>query len=189
MSDLLRADRCHLVVVCDADAVFINLHLPFEWLLNRWEYQLNTSMATARDPDNEPQNFDTKGRNTINTGFMIAQNLPRTRDLLKALEDCPDNEEKYPNCAKFKYTHPHEQGAYSEYIRYEFEDSVIEIPCSEANGYPQRSLPGCDGIFVRHSWHDKGLPRRELEESLTANFMARVHKEFLNTVDTIALDM
>jgi len=136
----------------------MNLNLPLEWLFNRWNITHETSLSLPLDPD-EPQNKDrTRGNTNLNCGFVIAQNLPRTHEILEAWQQCPDLPNRFPDCEKWKVTWPAEQAAFGEYIRYAFNktEDIKEIPCDEANGFPG-SGSECRGVFVRHHWSDKTL--------------------------------
>lgn len=143
---------CQFTVSIDADATFVNLNLPFEWLMNRWNVTSKTSLTMARDPEFD-FNRDSRGDILLNCGFVVAQNLPRTHQILKAWENCPDNEVKYPNCSEWKNPWPAEQKAFGEYIRPEFTKptDINAIDCSEANGFPEAEQ-GCDGMFLQHHW-------------------------------------
>jgi hypothetical protein len=186
LADTLGEEDCHITLSIDADATFMDLSLPFEWLLNRWGVTPGTSLTMPRDPD-EPQNLDAaRGNINLNCGFVIAQNLPRTQEILKAWASCPDDEIRFPNCSRWKSAWPAEQAAFGEYIRYEFDEpeDIREIECDEANGFPG-SDGGCTGVFVRHHWTDKALVKAAMADVLAAATMARIHREFLNDEEVV----
>ncbi len=179
-----------MCISIDADAVFTHLSLPFEWLLSRWGVQPGkTSIAMALDPD-KPFNRDTYGRRVTNAGFVVAQNLPRTHDMLAAWSSCPDAEERFPDCAKWKKPWPAEQRAFADYIRYEFNDEhdVLEIPCTEGNGYPQSDTE-CTGEFVRHFWIKKAtLLKPGVSASLAQAMLGLAHNDFISRKDEVVLE-
>lgn len=149
ISDMLL-DGCEIVVSIDHDAIFQNLNLPMEWLLNHWNFTRKTSFAMALD-NHWGQNEDEQGVLNINAGFIVTQNLPRTHDILRAWDSCPSNSTAYPGCRKFIWNWPSEQGAWGNFMRREFNetDDYIEIPCTEANGFPGMGTE-CFGELIRH---------------------------------------
>lgn len=191
IAELLKQhDIC---IYMDSDAIFNHLHLPFEWLLNYWRFQPGkTSMALALDP-NGPKNKDKTElkRVNANTGFIISQNLPRTYEILNAWETCPDEGSKYVNCTRFLRApsgQVTDQGAFSTYIRYDYKDDIIELPCTEANGFPE-SHSGCNGDFVRHFWTGKHFKLKGgVGESLAGALLEWAHKDFLASKSGFFLD-
>jgi hypothetical protein len=148
-------------------------------MLNRWNVTKSTSLTLAFDPD-EPQNKDAARNGTLlNCGFVVAQNLPRTFEILDAWSHCPDTEERYPGCSRWKTTWPAEQAAFGEYIRYDFDGAhdIHTVPCDEANGFPTSGTE-CSGRFVRHHWTDKGLVRGMVNDAVMYGAMNRVHQHF-----------
>jgi hypothetical protein len=153
------------VVAMDADVTIPHLDLPLEWMFNRWGIASHTSMALPWDTEewrgNVSISWDSKGLRVLNTGFVVAQNIPTTIELLEAWRDCT-GETRYPGCAFWKEHWSHEQRAFSEYIRYDFNktpETIVSIPCDDAVGWPgfQKELEGnnpnisdCNGNFVRH---------------------------------------
>lgn len=149
ISDMLL-DGCKITVSIDHDAIFQNLHLPFEWLLNHWNFTRNTSFAMALD-NHWGQNEDEHHVLNINAGFIITQNLERSHEILRAWDSCPSNQNAFPNCHNYIFDWPAEQGAWGNYIRRMFNDTndYIEIPCTEANGFPGMGTE-CFGSLIRH---------------------------------------
>ncbi|KAF2103270.1 hypothetical protein NA57DRAFT_63856 [Rhizodiscina lignyota] len=189
-SALSRILKSHDVCISiDADAVFTHLSLPFEWLLNRWRVvPEKTSLAMALDPDRS-WNKDSYGKVVNNAGFVVAQNLPRTHDMLAAWTSCPDDEVKYPNCSHWKNPWPAEQRAFADYIRYEFdqEHDVKDIPCAEGNGYPESGTE-CKGQFVRHFWLKKGeLLKPGVSASLAQAMLGLAHESFIARKEEIVV--
>jgi len=43
--------KYEVLVVVDSDAIFSNLHLSIEWLMNRWGVGRDTALALAKDPE------------------------------------------------------------------------------------------------------------------------------------------
>ncbi|KAF2757899.1 hypothetical protein EJ05DRAFT_485979 [Pseudovirgaria hyperparasitica] len=182
------ADHLHdydFVVSIDADAQIRFPQLPFEWLLNRWNVTKETSMTMALDPD-DPPNHDVHGRLHDNAGFIVAQNLPRTHDLLKTWAACPDEPSpEFENCARWKHPWPAEQAAFAEYIRtiYNEPNDLNEIPCDEANGTPDFTpngefQHGCKGKFVRHHTLSKDAIKETIQNGHMGVIMGRMHQDF-----------
>lgn len=122
-------DQYKFVVFIDADATIQHLELPLEWLFNRWNIGHETSIAMPIDTrqfinGNENTSGDSKGRTTLNTGFIIAQSLPLTFEMLDAWKTCPEGK-RYPECGQWANVWSHEQRAFSEYIRYDFNNIVV----------------------------------------------------------------
>lgn len=168
------------VIFIDTDAQFQHPEIPVEWLLNRWNITHQTALALAREPD-RAYNLDANGRLNDNTGFMIAQNIPRTHEMLKAWISCPDEPiEEFKGCAHWKTTFLGEQGAFSEYlrVRYNEPDDVIELPCDESNGYPGADGE-CHGRLVRHVWTAKDSTKGIINDSFMQVLMWQLHKQFM----------
>jgi hypothetical protein len=104
MSDMLL-DGCRIIISIDHDAIFQNMMLPMEWLLNSWNFTRHTSFAMALD-NHWGQNEDEYGVLNINAGFIVAQNLDRTHEILRAWDSCPSNETEYPGCRRFIHDGP-----------------------------------------------------------------------------------
>lgn len=180
LASTLSPDRCEITISIDADASFMNLNLPFEWLLNRWNFTTTTSMALALDPVHEVNNDARHGRTNLNAGFVIARNNDRTQQILKAWSACPDDNITYPDCARWKNEWPAEQAAFSEYIRYQFtdEEDIKAIECGDANGYPE-SNTDCHGTFIQHHWIKKDLVRPAVVETVMSGFVERLRGGFV----------
>jgi hypothetical protein len=172
-----------IVVSIDADAIFTHLELPYEWLLNRWNFTRDTALAMPLDPTqrlDKPaswkfHNYDSKGRLRDNPGFITAQNIPRTFEMLEEWEKCP---ERIPGCERFTTEYPAEMGAFSEYIRYNFEDSLREFPCTEGNGFPGMGTE-CEGLFVRHYTTEKEWLKGGVEEILTESIVEVLRQDLV----------
>jgi hypothetical protein len=169
-----------VVVAIDADAVFNHPEIPLEWLFNHWNITNNTAITMSIDPD-EKANYDVYGKLNNNAGFIIAQNLPRTHEMLRAWAACPDEpSEAYAKCSRWKKPWPAEQAAFSEYIRYIYADpnDVHELPCDEANGFPE-SDKGCAGRFLRHMWWRKWDIKHRVDNGIMQYLMAKIQKQFM----------
>ncbi|KAH7066567.1 hypothetical protein FB567DRAFT_261116 [Paraphoma chrysanthemicola] len=158
-------DDYDFVIAMDADVTIAHLDLPLEWMFNKWGIEKHTSMALPWDTEEKHGNLsisvDSKGLRVLNTGFVVAQNSNTTRDLLEKWRDCT-SEERYPGCAQWKEKWSHEQRAFSEYIRYDYNntpETIVSIPCDDAVGWPgfkkdaagyNDALSDCNGNFVRH---------------------------------------
>ncbi|EGX88526.1 hypothetical protein CCM_08571 [Cordyceps militaris CM01] len=182
ISKLLAKHRA--CIYMDSDALFRNLDLPFEWLMNYWKISpASNSLALAFDPKHE-WNQDEFGKEYLNTGFLVAQNNPRTFEILDAWEDCPNDGGRYPNCTKFRTNdpgRPTDQGGFGTYVRYDFADDIRELPCDEANGFPEAHA-GCDGTFIRHLWTGKdGLLKVFAGGQMPGPYLEYFHEEYLAT--------
>jgi hypothetical protein len=134
------------------------------------------------------QNEDDYGVLNINAGFIIAQNLERTHEILRAWDSCPSNETMYPGCRKFIQNWPAEQGAFGNFMRRQFNETHdrIEIPCSEANGFPGMGTE-CWGTFIRHFTIGKDRVRDGVAASLAQSLFGLVRQELLQNVDTVKI--
>ncbi|KAF2729832.1 hypothetical protein EJ04DRAFT_446366 [Polyplosphaeria fusca] len=168
------------IVFMDSDVMFHYPHLPLEWLLNYWEMSKDNLVMMSIDPD-EPQNYDEKGNRYLNTGFVIAQASPRTQEMYRDWAECP-TDKKYKGCAHWKTDWAHEQAAFGNYVRYDYNrpDDIKVLPCVQANGAPEaEGRGGCKGIFVRHYWVDKSLLSRTLGDQVMQYFLPRLHQLYL----------
>ncbi|KAK3306353.1 uncharacterized protein B0T15DRAFT_527022 [Chaetomium strumarium] len=178
------------VVFLDADAVIQHLEVPLEFLLNRWDISPNTSIAMpidTRQLSDEKNNIstDSRGKVVLNSGVVVLQNLPYTHDILQAWTECT-SEKRYPGCGQWKERWSHEQRAFSEYIRYDFNphgNNIVEIPCNDANGYPglfgkAGIIDDCQGEFVRHYTLDKEMTKTSTSDTLVQSIGELVQKNF-----------
>jgi hypothetical protein len=173
------------IVFLDADAAFRFLHVPIEWMMNYWDITPKHAFTMAKDPwtAEEPQfNSDRFNRSYTNTGFMIVQNTDVTMPMLKAWHECPEDT-RYTNCSQWKTPKFHEQSAFGEYIRYDYEDNVKELDCGEANGYPGVEISNCQGKFVRHYWFEKHLVKVDFRENIMNAITMPIQKLFFENKD------
>ncbi|KAJ9669411.1 hypothetical protein H2201_000278 [Coniosporium apollinis] len=185
VADLLKSYR--FVIFMDSDTVWRFPEIPLEWLLNYWNFTKETSVAMALDPAGIGVNYDSFGKLVHNSGFVIAQSNERTKEIFKAWVECPDGI-RYPECKQWANNWSFDQRAFADHVRYDFnkETDVLDLPCNEANGYPE-SHPGlageCHGVFVRHHWIQKQRIKPAVMNSIMHVFMERMHDEFLEGFD------
>jgi hypothetical protein len=178
------------VIFVDADATIQHLEVPVEWLFNRWGITPQTSIAmpidTRQTLEDTHVSEDSKGKLMLNSGVIIAQALPHTMEMMKAWKDCPDGK-RYPGCGEWKDKWAHEQRAFAEYIRYDFNPNgtnIVEIPCNDAMGYPGIKEhdwinSNCKGQFIRHHTIDKSWTKKSTETAMLQSFTDLLHKELL----------
>ncbi|KAL2207564.1 hypothetical protein CC79DRAFT_1273280 [Sarocladium strictum] len=169
------------VVFLDADAGFVHMDLPLEWLMNYWKITKDTSLTLAKDPDTHT-NRDSKGLVLLNTGFIIARKSDRTQEILRALEDCP-NDKRWKGCSKWKFEWAHEQRAFGEYIRYSYNKTtdINAITMSDAN------TPG--GVFIRHDWYKNKDPLENMQRGMMDMLVGRTHMHFHEELDHYYKDL
>ncbi|PFH58643.1 hypothetical protein XA68_13412 [Ophiocordyceps unilateralis] len=186
-SVLARILREHDVCIyMDSDAIFPRLDLPFEWLLNYWQlYPHNNSLALALDPDLD-NNKDRLGNLYLNTGFIVAQNNEKTYDILNAWHTCPDEGGPYyPECGHFRYNEPGRPTDQAGFrlLSYDYPDRIIQLPCVEANGFPQNDW-GCKGQFLRHLWTGKeDQIKVDVGEQLPGPYLHLFHQQYRQEMD------
>lgn len=185
-----RALETHdYIVFMDSDVMFHYPHLPLEWLLNYWGMTDDTLAMMAIDPD-EPQNYDNKHNRYLNTGFVIARQSERTQEMFKRWAECP-SETHYKGCQRWKTDWAHEQAAFGNYVRYDYDrpEDIKVLPCVEANGAPEAAnRGGCKGIFVRHFWVNKELTKTGLAENVMQYFLPRLHQMYLKDAASHVMD-
>ncbi|KAF2009432.1 hypothetical protein BU24DRAFT_414763 [Aaosphaeria arxii CBS 175.79] len=178
------------IVFLDADATFRFLHLPIEWMLNYWDIKPKDAITMAKDPWDpaSPQyNSDRFNRTYTNTGFMIVQNNKKIQEILKAWHECPDDT-RYKECSQWKTPKFHEQSAFGEYIRYDYEDDIKELDCKEANGFPGVEISNCTGHFVRHYWFDKSLVKMDYRDNIMQALTLPIQKAFADNTNGIVVE-
>ena len=192
IAELLEEYR--FVVFIDRDAFFNHMEVPIEWLFNRWNITEQTSLSIPLDVLFRDGNatLDRQGRRIQNNGFIIAQRSDRTKEILKAWGTCYDDK-KYPGCSHWKDRWGHEQSAFAEFVRYEFnrEHDVLEIPCEDANGYPEKGRyikSDCNGDFVRHYWVRKHFAKPAISNSILQSIAVRLQSEILKEKDKVLYD-
>jgi hypothetical protein len=95
---------------------------------------------------------------------------------------CADDGGKFPNCTEWrvkKPNHPSDQGGFGNYIRYEYEDSIRELPCAEANGFLEHKTE-CVGTFVQHLWTGKNdLLKIAVGKHIPGMFLELFHEKMM----------
>jgi hypothetical protein len=188
------------VVAMDADALVPHLEVPLEWMFNRWGVRKHTSMAlpwdTMEHRDGIEWSIDSKGLRVLNTGFVVAQDSALTREMLEAWRDCT-SETRYPGCAVWKQNWSHEQRAFSEYIRYDYNvtpETIVSIDCDDAVGWPgfrhdvEEGNPGisdCSGNFVRHYTIGKDKVKEAGVMSLMTPIAGILQRQLLKNEGTV----
>lgn len=184
------------VIFIDADATIQHLEVPVEWLFNRWGITPSTSIAMPLDTrqilnGDEHASEDNRGKLALNTGVVIAQALPHTFEMLKAWKECPTGT-RYPACKKWATEWSHEQKAFSEYIRYDFNPNgtnIVEIACNDAMGYPGLTdhkwiTSKCAGNFIRHHTIDKDRTKKSTEAAMMQSLADLLHQELHGNRET-----
>jgi nucleotide-diphospho-sugar transferase len=175
---MMEALKDHkFVVFLDADAIFSEPQMPIEWLLTLWNIHDDILVALAEDIYKKT-NLDRQGLLLWNTGFVIAQNSPRTLELFQSWKDCPSDKE-FPGCSHWNKKFAHEQAAFGNYLRYKYNttDELRMIPCLDGNGsqyIPEKEE--CGGQFVQHLWSSKDVTITDLQQ-LVATALSRQIKD------------
>ncbi|KAF2847070.1 hypothetical protein T440DRAFT_510499 [Plenodomus tracheiphilus IPT5] len=177
------------VVFLDGDANFAHLDVPLEWMFNRWAITPNTSIAMPSDVgqdlgDAHNVGDDSRGNLEQNTGVVVLQNIPYTYEILEAWRDCP-TETRYPGCGKWQTEWAHEQTAWSEYIRYDFNPNgtqIVYIPGDDAMGFPGLGdnawiRQNFNGQFIRHHTIEKSKTLRDSEVAILQSISDLLRKE------------
>lgn len=160
------------VVFMDADTVLPYPHLPLEWMMDLWGIKKETLVAMTRDVD-APANYDSHGQIGLNTGFLIAQQSPRTAEMFEAWKGCV-HDLRYPGCSNYTGPVPHEQYAFENWVRYDFDgsDEVVTIPCSNA------TAEECHGGLVAQYSSSKDMVKAAVQRSIMQYFMGNFQQEF-----------
>ncbi|KAK3385930.1 hypothetical protein B0H63DRAFT_394255 [Podospora didyma] len=189
------------VVFIDADAIIQHLELPIEFLFNRWNITDRTSIAMPIDTEQineqsgEAMTRDQKGKLLLNSGVVVVQNLPHTFDMLTAWKDCT-NGKRYPGCGHWKENWSHEQRAFAEYIRYDYNpdgNNIVEIPCNEAMGYPGLKgkvgvIADCKGEFIRHHTIDKNMAKTSTGDAVMQSMGELIQKNFARNKEDLFIE-
>lgn len=189
------------VVFLDADATVQHLEIPVEWLFNRWGITQETSISMAIDVrqvmgGNDHIGVDDRGNMEHNTGVVVVQNLPYTIEMLTAWKDCPTtNDTRFEGCGRWKEEWAHEQRAFNEYIRYNYNPSgtnIVSIPCDDGMGFPGLGDLGhiadnCTGEFFRHHTIAKSQTKRSTEVAMLQSITDLARKELMRNQDTYHL--
>ncbi|ROT42489.1 hypothetical protein SODALDRAFT_336204 [Sodiomyces alkalinus F11] len=173
-------------VYMDSDAIFNHMDLPVEWLLNYWDIDAKKDLVSLSIDPKAEHNRDKKGKLYDNTGFVIAQNHPVTFNMMDDWAVCADDGGKHPDCVDYRtvaFGRPSDQGGFGNFIRYDYKDSVKELPCSEANGFPE-DRSECVGTFVKHLWSGKSdLIKIAIGQQIPGAFLEAFHRQILAEKD------
>ncbi|SMR48131.1 unnamed protein product [Zymoseptoria tritici ST99CH_1A5] len=182
-------DHHSTCIFMDSDAIFPHLDLPFEWIMNHFALDPTVDvLAMAIDPD-KPYNKDRTGKLYLNTGFIIAQDQPKTREIMDEWRVCPEEGGRHPECTAFKKQmfNVTDQGGFGTFIRYDFEGSVRHLPCKEANGFPQ-SETECQGELISHLWTGKdSWIKDKVGGQVTGDLLEALHGLFRRDAEAFRL--
>jgi hypothetical protein len=173
------------VVFLDGDALIQHLNLPLEWTMSLWNVTDRTIVTMAEDP-NTSGNRDEKDWVLWNTGFIIAQRTDLAQQMFQDWEDCPTGQ-KYENCTKWAREWAHEQAAFGNFVRYDYLNETLGLPCREANGASY--IGQCEGYFVSHHWRKKAASIQELYERVSEEFVVRLQQELVHNKDKYYRDL
>lgn len=143
--------------------------------------------------DNDHIGVDDRGNMEHNTGVAIVQNLPYTIEMLTLWRDCPTtNDTRFDGCGRWAEEWAHEQRAFNEYIRYNYNPNgtnIVSIPCDDAMGFPGLGDFGhiasnCTGQFFRHHTIAKDRTKRSTEVAMLQSITDLVRKELMRNQDT-----
>lgn len=165
------------IVFTDGDIIFPHLKMPMEYLFDYWNITSEIAVALGYEPDT-PGHVDhtPTHRRTLNTGFMIIQDIPVTKPLFQDWVECP-TDVKFTNCSAWKDEPFHEQEAWADYIRYAYPNRDRELPCGEVNGSPYHVKTGkafCGGTLVTHYWTGKEKVKEAAQAAIAAVVMPSV---------------
>lgn len=186
-----QKEKREVVISIDSDAIFEHLTLPYEFLMNRWDISPQTSLSLPLDPEWYTAwgrakgtaalgyTYDSQHKIGANAGFITAGNLPRTLEILKAWDACPN---QVAGCDKFKNGWLAEQGAFNDFVRYEFNRStdINTLACTEGNGFPSQGTE-CEGVFVRHFTTGKGRLKGAVAEGVARPVVEMVQRVLLES--------
>ncbi|GAM86203.1 hypothetical protein ANO11243_042150 [Dothideomycetidae sp. 11243] len=154
------------IVFVDSDVVFPHLKMPIEYLLDHWNITSDIAVAMPQTPEGGKRYDRVHRRRTLNSGFIITQNIPSARAIYRDWSECV-SEVKYDGCAHWKRIAAHEQGAFADYVRYDYPEAIREIPCDEANGSPNYSTKlKCGGKLIAHYYREKNNVRAAVQASI-----------------------
>ncbi|EEY19252.1 conserved hypothetical protein [Verticillium alfalfae VaMs.102] len=74
---------------------------------------------------------------------------------------------------------PSDQGGFGNFIRYDYANEVKELPCAEANGFPE-DRSECIGTFIKHLWAGKqDLIKIAIGQQIPGMYLEMFHKQML----------
>lgn len=142
--------------------------------MDRYNFTASSSFLMASDTKAK-RAHDSKGRTTLNTGFIIARNNKLTKQILKQWAVCA---ETIPGCERWRFQWSFEQRAFSEYFRdkWKLGSALIIAPCKELNGF-EESGSGCLGTFITHAWTAKHTIGARLKKLMFENLISILEQE------------
>lgn len=176
-----------IVVYMDSDTVWNHPEIPLEWLLNHWDISSETSLAMSTD---WAGCHDADGGPCANTGFVIAQQSERTREILEAWADCPTGN-RFPGCEAWKTVRTFDQDGFNAYIKHVYNQptDIQLLSCYESDGSASPSdNSGCKGVFISHFWADKGGVKYGWASTIMRAVIQRLHSSFLDNLASIVDD-
>lgn len=163
------------VIFLDSDAIFRNLELPLEWMLNHWGIEPHTILSAAEVPGHGPKQLGYDGNPNLNTGFIVAQRTAHSETFFQKWLECPMGKSyRGTDCERFRFEKQHEQGALSILrSRAPFDQGAVKaLACDEANQRPGKGR--CDGTLVIHAWSNKRKIAEYVAMSIARVVMGRV---------------
>jgi hypothetical protein len=160
---VMQLKKFDIIVLMDADVLFMQPQIPLHDLLKRWGFgdKPGHIIAAALDPiqwNGYQSVYGYKGprRLLVNTGFMIWKTTERAQLMAEKWATCIVK--KHPVCLEFARMWAHEMSAFNRMIRVDElneDEELVLIPCTEALGYDGALLQvednNCKGTYVSHN--------------------------------------
>ncbi|KAF2223998.1 hypothetical protein BDZ85DRAFT_280617 [Elsinoe ampelina] len=158
---LTKSKECQYVVYLDEDLIFKDLRVPLEPMMSYWNITSDIALAAGLDL---ALTKDEKNRTALNSGLVITQDTPQTNDLFRDWIECPFGK-RYPHCKNWVNNWANEQSGLTEFVRYDYEDVIRELPLEETH----------QGKFMFHYWGQakSGIPQG-VRESIANRFIPEI---------------
>lgn len=188
LSRLIKDIKYDYIVLLDVDIFFMNYTQSIIDKINEWDSNKESLIYMPEDTD-EYTNYMTPYNTTswilnVNTGFQIWKVNSITIDIVTKWKECIIS---LPECSKWKWNWPFDQGAFNHIIRPQLLPNQLKIiPCDEANGFPieydnyiidqngdtyDLGNHNCNGRFVSHFWEEsKRYNHDKLEKFLKKKY-------------------